>query len=505
MLRTFFRSTQLAGAAAGFLLLSTIPASALTPATHWDGTPCALAQTDVTHLETVELPAAALRAPAGGIQGPLAPFSIVIRPIPEVDGGTLVSHALALAAFERAADQWEALFNDVGVTVTIDADLEDLGEDNSHVLGSTLPRVFTLPHDGLRQALIIDGASEGDDLILNSLPFSVQFRADLPDATSGVLFSLSGRLGATKPNLKAIGVTGLDDKFGDTDGTIKFNTRFPFDYDNRNGVGSGLVDFETVASHEIGHALGFISIVDGIDRVADEAAGSLGGVQGVPPEEVVVSPLALDLFRFRSGSDGNPATKEDFTFTQRNLVPGVPANFDEVLLPEVPMSTGVAFGDGRQASHWQDDQILGSVIGMMDPSLGLGSVFTISFADMRAFDLMGYDLLIGPTTTTTTSTTSTSTTTTLTTSTTLAPTTTIPFSTTTLGGMCSSTCGDTNGDGKVLAGDALFALRAGVGLVQCETCVCDANDDGLSSAGDAFVILRFAVGIDGATLNCPAF
>ena len=52
----------------------------------------------------------------------------------------------------------------------------------------------------------------------------------------------------TKANLKALGFQGLDAAFGVSDATMQFNSNFTFDYDNSDGVGAGLVDFETVGS-----------------------------------------------------------------------------------------------------------------------------------------------------------------------------------------------------------------------------------------------------------------
>ena len=55
------------------------------------------------------------------------------------------------------------------------------------------------------------------------------------------------------------------------------------------------------------------------------------------------------------------------------------------------MSTGVNGGDGRQASHWKDDSLTGIHIGLMDPTLSFGSVFGLTYADIRALDLIGWD------------------------------------------------------------------------------------------------------------------
>ena len=110
--------------------------------------------------------------------------------------------------------------------------------------------------------------------------------------------------------MKALGFAGLDDSFGVSDATITFNEVFAFDLDSSDGVSPGTIDLETVAVHEIGHALGFFSIVDGID-------GAIGGS---------VTPSTLDLYRFASRG-AKPASTSRFTRSRRSAVPGA----DEVV------------------------------------------------------------------------------------------------------------------------------------------------------------------------------
>lgn len=64
-------------------------------------------------------------------------------------------------------------------------------------------------------------------------------------------------------------------------------------------------------------------------------------------------------------------------------------------------------------------------------------------------------------------------------------------------------CGDATNNIDITAADALFGLRAAVGLHLCEMCICDVNDSGTISASDALAILRVAVG-QPVTLSCPA-
>jgi hypothetical protein len=65
------------------------------------------------------------------------------------------------------------------------------------------------------------------------------------------------------------------------------------------------------------------------------------------------------------------------------------------------------------------------------------------------------------------------------------------------------TCGDPTGDGDTTAADALTALRAAVGQVECPTSVCDVNGSGTNTASDGLAILKLAVGLP-FPWDCPS-
>jgi MYXO-CTERM domain-containing protein len=54
----------------------------------------------------------------------------------------------------------------------------------------------------------------------------------------------------------------------------------------------------------------------------------------------------------------------------------------------------VDHGDGDQASHWKD----GLSIGLMDPTLNFAELSLITAADVRALDLIGWDVVPEPST-----------------------------------------------------------------------------------------------------------
>src|SRR5262245_22689196 len=378
-------------------LILVIVALSTTPSVGWAGdVPCPTALTpgpvplELRDEELVPAPRA-LR---------LGAFDIAVVP-----GPGLAAHPAAMSAFERAARQWEAYISDP-VTVRIDAEIAPIGD--SDVIGATSSVLLGGSYDLVRDRIVAD--ADADDGVLAWLPTAGGFSTYLP-----LGYGLTGRLVGTKANFKAAGFGGLDEQFGPTDATIVFNSLFDFDFDSRDGVMPGAVDFETVAAHEIGHALGFQSELDIVDEY-------------LPPLDVSIG--MLDLFRFRNDTLGDPSTSAQFQVAPRSMVPGQDAVFDDVTL-EARMSTGAVTGDGRQASHWKDDVLTGLLVGLMDPTLARGSSETITTADIRALDAIGWDIVgavVTPTSTTSTTTFTTAPTSTTTSTTTF---TTTPTSTTT--------------------------------------------------------------------------
>ncbi len=294
----------------------------------------------------------------------LGTFDIVIQA-----GSSLSGNAAALAAFNRAAQAWEARISNP-VTITINADLASLG---SGIIGSASSVILQGEYSEIRDQLV----SNATKPITASLPTAAQFSATVPAGTS-----YNGMVLGTKANLKAMGFGGLDEDFGISDATITFSNSFSFDYDNSDGVGAGMMDFETVAAHEIGHALGFTSIVDSVNA----GATSFG-------------PMVLDLYRFANNTAADPSTTGEFTNFSRNLVPGTDAITDIIngFAAERRMSTGVSSmtfpgTDGRQASHWKADELTGEYIGMMDPTLEFGVAQSLTEADFEALGLIGYNI-----------------------------------------------------------------------------------------------------------------
>ncbi len=294
--------------------------------------------------------------------------AVQASPVIITPGPGLAANPAALTAFQRAANQWAMRLKDP-VTVNINADMKNMGSPT--ILGSTSSVFLQAGYNTIRNQMVADAAADPNDAIDAYLPTAAQFSAFVPAG-----FGLNGYLVGTKANLKAMGFAGLDATFGASDAEMTFNSGFTFDYDRSDGITPGTYDFETVAMHEIGHVLGFTSIVDTIDYYLSQSL-------------TINTPImALDLFRF---GPVIPTTTAQFTTDPRSLLPGSAAYFVD-LTNQWAFSTGAFTGDGRQASHWKDDALTGLFIGLMDPTLASATIEPITDADLRALDVIGWEI-----------------------------------------------------------------------------------------------------------------
>ena len=191
-------------------------------------------------------------------------------------------------------------------------------------------------------------------------------------------------LSVTKASAKALGITtdvnGNAVNYASADAAITFSSGFTWDYNPTNGINSTDFDFIGVAIHEIGHALGFVSGVDSYDArtVATPGTNGAGSLEGF----VVNS--QLDLFRFGAPGQLNWSTQGSPYFS-------VDGGLTQVA-GRSWMSTGVRFGDGRQASHFRDSAAGAEQIGVMDPTSARGQMQEISGQDLAAFDVIGWNM-----------------------------------------------------------------------------------------------------------------
>lgn len=282
-------------------------------------------------------------------------------------GTGLLANTAAAAAFNRVAQFYASRLTDP-VNLVIDVNLAQL---SSGVLGSTSTTSYYGDYNLIRNAVVADQSAHGrPGDITNFLPTASEFSAYVPSG-----FSIGG-LSLSSANAKALGFSVHPSR----DASITFSTAYNYDFNPGDGITPGSFDFEGIVRHEFGHALGFLSAVDSVDYML---TNNLSGV---------LYPSTLDLFRLKPGA-GNT----DFTHSPRVMVTGDFTGFGEQVSyfgtgEEFKMSTGVDHGDGHQASHWKDNMGMG----IMDPTLAPGETGGFSYADLRSFDVIGWDVAAVP-------------------------------------------------------------------------------------------------------------
>lgn len=326
----------------------------------------------VTRLPLTRL-LAALGLSLGALLPPAHALDFVFT---DVSAGGPMS-AAQLAAFQTAADYWKSKLSDP-VTVYISIGFSDLGPS---ILGSTNSNLTSLSYSSLRTRLTSDATSALDATAVSHMQAgpALSFMATQGDLSSRLDNDGSAnntQIGITTANAKAIGI-GIPTNAASPDARIIFANAYAGDfvYSRAGGVPTNKVDFITVAEHEIGHALGFVSGVDDIDYCVDHAAAC--HLSGAANEfETAWWLYPLDIFRYSA------AGQLDFR------VGGSPYfSVDGGATSIESFSTGVTHGNGWQASHFGT-----GVITLMRPFVGDGESYDATASDLAAFDVMGWNV-----------------------------------------------------------------------------------------------------------------
>ena len=301
------------------------------------------------------------------------------------DIGTVPMSAVQLGAFQAAGNYWSSKLTD-NVTVYVHIAFNNLAPG---VLGGTSPALTTANYSTVRTALMGDASSALDNSAVANLQAgpALTFLATQGDLTSR--FDNDGStnntlLGLTTANAKALGLPTTTSA-ASPDATIVFANAFAntFAYTRASAVPASQIDFITVAEHEIGHALGFLSGVDDIDFCAGGGRGSTCGISNTANRfENAWWYEPLDLFRYSAAG---------VLDVRVGGSPYLSATGGATAIES--FSTGTRNGNGWQASKFGPN-----AVNLMRPFFSNGPAGThdATESDLAAFDLIGWNLAAVP-------------------------------------------------------------------------------------------------------------
>ena len=277
--------------------------------------------------------------------------------------------------FELAGDIWSQFLHDTYKGEDLGINIHVVVGDNilpDDVAGGAFPAIETgIHYKKLYRALEDDITTPTDEIAFDSLLNKNKFDVLIGDNVTNKSFKMQ----ATRANLKALGMIKEKD-FDQLDGVIVMNSlvnaeSVSWNYNYLEVPQEGEIDFLSVAMHEIGHNLGFVSGVD-IYGWNEESADFDGkSINHMTP---------MDLFRY---------SDESFEQNINDLTFGRAAYFsiDRTAENAIAMSTGADY----QGSHWTNgDSETG--MGIMNPTIRFGERWEISENDLTVFDVIGWDV-----------------------------------------------------------------------------------------------------------------
>ena len=295
-------------------------------------------------------------------------LQIILRATPALE-----ANPAAKAAFLRAADAWAARVQ-TPTTVIIDADFGPTWFGETFPTGSigiTNPQMLYgfLQYYSLLSQLQCSTADSHELSLYQALPQPPSMVPTDLGQTADIL--------APSAVYRTLGMINDDPNYDapayGPKPAIGFNSSTNFDFDPSDGIDAGKYDFEGMASHEIGHVLGFVSAVGQCELNPD----------------CTVALTVWDLFRLRPGASMGTLASANRILSSGGAQVFFEGSSELQLATGLPDNTGQ---DGLQPSHWRDDSIAGQRIGLMDPTIAPGVRATLTFNDLAALDLFGYTL-----------------------------------------------------------------------------------------------------------------
>lgn len=284
---------------------------------------------------------------------------------------------------ERAAARWESILTD---DVTIRILLKKSSSLNFGEAARASVLYIPVNVDALVEAMIADATTDADlsavaNLPVDTLSMLINLTSDNPNGASSEtpFFDNEGKNNTSARislgNAKALGLFSPHADFSDS--TISYSTRPNWDFDVTDGIAAGTTDFEATLIHEIGHALGLTTLIEG--QLANRPGKTANEYAFVSPQ---------DLFRFSAESIENGLGTIDWTADSRTKFFSIDGGATKL----AEFATGIK-GDGADPSHWRHNRH--NPAGIMDPAVhnyGHLSDIDVTLIDVIGWDLAGFEV-----------------------------------------------------------------------------------------------------------------
>lgn len=298
-----------------------------------------------------------------------------------------------IMGFEMAGKFWSNYLSD---DVTLNIFIDSTSELPENVIGGALPGMKSFDYSELRNKYEQDVISFIDYQAFNSLA------TDITGNNYNVMLNkeeITGinKVNLTRANAKALGLISGEDR--NIDGYVMVSnldnlsgsSSWNYDFENYD-VPEDKLDFFSMTVHELGHIMGFVSSGDS-SQFKDAINQSKTDNKKVEAKTINQTITLFDLFRYSDKSEGFTNSLDSMQGISDLSIGGNPfMSYDRGDSSIANLSSGEDVnlsGDGYQASHWKQN---GSVLGIMDPLLGLGTKRKTTFNDREAMDILGWDL-----------------------------------------------------------------------------------------------------------------
>ena len=299
-----------------------------------------------------------------------------------------------LTAFNNYASGNDRLFELWGKMLTDTTTLDDITGFNNYVAGND--KAFELWEEITEDAPIQDDIADFNDYVTgNDKLLKLWEKMSEDDDSNFKEFSalIGGKkvdklnkMKLTNANSKALGI--LDGDRDNLDGYIVMsdlssqdNVQWNYNFSREGSIEDNELDFVSVAIHEVGHVLGFVSGIDDGDWLNVVTQANEEGKEIKADKMKFATPM--DLFRYSGESEVDFSMGADSYFS----IDGGKTNLGDFSTGEY-QNMG---GDGYQASHWKHSD--STALGIMDPALKQGQTREISNLDVTAMDVMGWDVV----------------------------------------------------------------------------------------------------------------